>query len=186
MDDYFTTVIAAISRALERSGIEFALVGGLAASLQGRIRATEDVDLIIDADVEATLTFLRAMDPAEFQPWFPEVETVVHNALILALEHVPSEIRLDLAVGVSGFEQQIVRRAERCTIADFEIPIATAEDLVLMKALAGRPQDEADIAGIIEKRSAALDWDYCLAVASQLDSVVDFDLLEKIKHYRSS
>jgi len=37
---------------LSQRHIRFALVGGIAASLRGRLRATEDVDFVLLTDVE--------------------------------------------------------------------------------------------------------------------------------------
>ena len=74
---------------------------------------------------------------------------------------------------MSGFREQIVSRATKLSIANREVYVATAEDLVLMKVLAGRPQDDQDIQGITAIQGSRLDWDYCLAVAEQLDQALE-------------
>ena len=56
-----------------------------------------------------------------------------------------------------------------------------SEVLVLMKCLAGRPQDDQDITGIVAAQSATLDWEYCEDVARQLEEAVGMDLLAKIR-----
>jgi len=50
--------------------------------------------------------------------------------------------RVDLAIGMSGFEQQAVGRATPVMIGGTRIPVVSIEDLLVMKALAGRPQDD--------------------------------------------
>ena len=52
MENEFKKVLQEIVEQLESKKITYCLVGGLATSLRGRIRNTEDVDLIIAVDVE--------------------------------------------------------------------------------------------------------------------------------------
>ena len=186
MDNQLQSVLDEIVDELDARKISYALVGGLAASLHGRLRTTEDVDLIVLLDVHGALRFLHELNPAQFRPYFPEAETVLRQSFILALEHVVTGVTLDLAVGVSGFEQQIVRRAKPVEIAGRAIHIATAEDLIVMKTLAGRPQDEQDIAGIIQRQRDKLDWAYCLELARQLGEAVDMDLEDRILRLRDA
>lgn len=46
MDSQLQTVLIDICELLQKHGPPFALVGGVAASLRGRLSATEDIDLI--------------------------------------------------------------------------------------------------------------------------------------------
>ncbi len=173
-----------ITEQLESNKIMFCLVGGLASSLRGRIRNTEDVDLVIAVGVDAAIEFLNNLPENLFRPFFPEVELVARTSFILALEHVPTQIPLDLAIGLSGFEQQIVERAQPLVIAERGVPVATAEDLILMKCLAGRPQDMQDISGIVQVQRNSIDWNYCEVIARQLEEAIDISLVETIKKLR--
>jgi len=162
---------------LTQHHIRFALVGGIAASLRGRLRATEDLDFVLLTDVDGALELASSLDATPFQPLFPEFEKVVRTAYILALEHQSTGVSIDLAIGASGFEQKIVNRAQLVTIADTRVHVATAEDLILMKVLAGRPQDDQDIAGMIAVQGNSIDWAYCESVARQLEEVMELDLV---------
>ena len=184
MKSDFQAVIRDIAEQLDAHEIHNCLVGGLAATLRGRMRNTEDVDLVIATDVDEAIRFLQALPKDQFRPFFPEAEKVARTACILALEHVDTQITLDLAIGMSGFEQQIVSRSESLPLAGTKINVATAEDLILMKVLAGRPQDEQDIAGIIATRGDTIDWDYCEAIASQLQEAVAEDIVKRIQEMR--
>ena len=120
MDGLLQAALVDICESLQEHGLPFALVGGVAASLRGRLRATEDIDLILLTDVEGALELVERLKGTAFQPLFPEYERVVRSAYILALEHLPSAITLDLAIGTSGFEQQIIRRAGNVSDRKFE------------------------------------------------------------------
>jgi hypothetical protein len=57
--------------------------------------------------------------------------------------------------------------------AGIALPIVTIEDLVLLKALADRPQDRADIAGVLAEHGRALDRAYLRHWGSRLQIDVD-------------
>lgn len=151
------------------------------------MRNTEDVDLVIAVDVavEAAIRFLHALPVDQFRPYFPEVELVARTSYIIALEHISTRITLDLAIGMSAFEQQIVSRSEDVQLSDRSIRIATVEDLILMKCLAGRPQDDQDIAGMVAAQAETIDWIYCETVARQLEEAIEMDLVARIQSFQS-
>jgi hypothetical protein len=184
MSDPLQQTLADIIKLLQREGIEYALIGGLAASLRGRPRVTADVDLVIAADVGRTIDLVGVLDTSEFKPLFDEVADVVQRALLLPLRHRSTGVKVDLAIGLSGFEQLLISRAESLTFAGSTAMVATAEDLVIMKVVAGRPQDEQDISGIIAAQSDRLDWDYCLKVAADLGDAIDQDLVGRVRALR--
>ena len=165
---------------LEARGIEFALIGGLAVSLRGQPRMTVDVDLVMLADVERALDLVRDIGSTPFEPLFPGVEEVVTRSFILPLRHRTTGIRVDVAIGMSGFERQAVRRAAPVSIGTVRVPVVATEDLLVMKALAGRPQDEEDIRGLIAVQRDAIDWPGCLDLARRLGAAVDVDVAGRL------
>ncbi len=185
-DEPFQVAIADMVACLEKQHFRFALVGGLAASIRGRIRVTEDVDFIVQCSVDQALELLARLDAQVFEPLFPEVEEVIRRSCILPLRHKGTGIPFDLAIGVSGFEQQIVQRATLEQTGSLKLLVATAEDLILMKLLAGRSQDNQDINGILAVHRKDLDWDYCLGVAGQLQEALGMDIVDRMNQLRES
>lgn len=185
MNDPVQRTLADIIHLLKREGIEYALVGGLAASLRGRPRVTADVDLVIAADVNRAIDLVSLLDTSEFKPLFADVVDVVERALLLPLRHRTTNVKVDLAIGLSGFEQLLISRAEPIEFAGTTAMVATAEDIVIMKVVAGRPQDEQDLAGIIAAQANQLDWDYCLKIAADLGEAIDQDLVGRVNALRS-
>ena len=185
MDSPLQQALADICSQLDERSVRFALIGGIAASLRGRLRTTEDIDLVVMTDVDGALNLAASLDAQKFVPLFPDFEKVVRTAHILALEHRPTSITLDLAIAASGFEQQVIQRADLVNIADIQVYVSTAEDLILMKMLAGRPQDEQDIAGIVAEQRGAIDWKYCESVACQLEEVMEMDLVKVLRRLQA-
>jgi hypothetical protein len=184
-DPLQTTLIDAVEL-LQSRGIDYALIGGLAATLRGQPRVTAYVDLVIAADVEAALDILSSIEQTKFAPLFDRAEEVVEAAFILPLRHRHTGVKLDLSLGLSGFELQLISRAGRIVIENASIAVAQAEDLIVMKTLAGRPRDDQDVQGIVIAQGANLDWAYCLNVAAELGKSLDQNLVDRIQQLRSS
>lgn len=171
---------------LNDRGIRGAVIGGLAVSLRGLPRMTVDVDLVIQADVDAGLRLAKDLASTPFMPLFAGVEEVVTSAFILPLRHRTTGVRVDLALGMSGFERDAVSRATPVMVGEASIPVVSVEDLLVMKALAGRPQDDADIRGLIDVKRDAINWDRCLATARALGDAIDADLAGRLEAARDA
>jgi Nucleotidyl transferase of unknown function (DUF2204) len=185
VNEPLSTTLADAVAFLESEGISYALIGGLAVSLRGQPRVTVDVDMVIAIDVNRALALLPMLSQSKFEPLFHGVEEVVQKSFILPLRHRTTGIKVDLAIGLSGFERQAVARAERIQIADQKVAVATAEDLLVMKLLAGRPQDEQDITGLIIAKGDKLDWIYCQHVADELGLALGLDLASRVRNLRN-
>jgi hypothetical protein len=56
---------------------------------------------------------------------------------------------VDVALGCLPFEEEAVARAVAVAVAGVDVPLATPEDLIVMKAMAQRDQDWLDIDGLL-------------------------------------
>jgi hypothetical protein len=128
---------------------ESALIGGFAVSLLGVARTTLDVDVLIYEETELPPDFLRSnqqniagriSDPVEFS----------RRNRVLLIRHLPTKIDLDVSLGMLPFEAEVIDRAVSMRIAETEIRVATVEDIIIMKAIAGRAIDWADIESLLQ------------------------------------
>jgi predicted nucleotidyltransferase len=87
---------------------------------------------------------------------------------------------VDLAIGMSGFEREVISRATRMAVGADSVRVVTVEDLLVMKALAGRPQDDVDLRGLVDLHRESIDWNRCLATATALGSTIDIDLTARL------
>ena len=183
VNERFDDAIVRVANLLESHELAFALIGGLASSIRGRLRVTADIDIVVDCEVSAAVSILKQLDEKSFRPFVDDAEISIRQFYILPIEDVASGTPIDLAIGASGFEKLVVQRAS--TPEGYSIPVATAEDLLLMKLMAGRTQDASDVKGIVELRKDTIDWDYCIEIAGQLQEAFDFDLVEAIQNLKS-
>lgn len=62
--------------------------------------------------------------------------------------------------------------------------MATSEDLVLMKLMAGRAVDQSDIHAIVAAKSKVLDWNYLVTTSMQIEEALAIDLVDTINRIR--
>ena len=53
--------LRALGTLLEAEGVEYALIGGYALALQGIVRLTEDIDLLVEPTLENSRRWIRAL-----------------------------------------------------------------------------------------------------------------------------
>jgi hypothetical protein len=137
----------------------YAIIGGIAAQYWGQPRLTEDVDLTIAAPLEEPERVVRALIE-RFQSRHPDPLDFARRARVVLI-HASNGCPVDVSLALPGYEDEVMRRA-----VDYEIEpgkvvrLCSAEDLIVHKAVAGRPQDRSDIVGVIYRQQEALDVDY--------------------------
>lgn len=173
---------------LEEAGVAYALIGGLAASLRGIIRVTEDVDVVLACDVDEALSVLGSVSSSDgpFTPFLKDPEEVVRAAYLLPLMHQPTGVKVDLSVGLSGFERSAVDEADDVDLKGRTVRVAQPHHLIVMKLLADRPQDVQDIEGLIkaDREPRAIDWDTVERLCGELDAAIGTGLLARARRLR--
>ncbi|MBB6428601.1 hypothetical protein [Algisphaera agarilytica] len=134
--------------------IGYALIGGLAAMVHGRSRYTEDVDFVAEPGHEDILAkHPEVMKRHRFDP-----------ACTWKLYHTSG---IDIDLWKDDHAASIVKRAVRRKLGDRFAKVAEAHDLIAMKLRADRPQDDYDIAQIVEAQKIDAERIKSLVNASQ-------------------
>ena len=142
-------------RMLEQHGYRYALIGGVALSQWGVVRATYDVDfkiLVPDLDFDSVRANLRAAFPMRARAHVPE------NPFIVAVEI--DGVIVDFLLTLPGYEELIIERAVKRDLGGWSIWICSAEDLIIQKAVAGRSKDWPDIEAVLIEQYGKLDYAY--------------------------
>ena len=69
---------------------------------------------------------------------------------VVLLRHEASGIGVDVSLGMLPFEEEAVAHGAVQRIGDVDLRLPTVEDLIILKAVANRPKDLLDIAGIVK------------------------------------
>lgn len=126
------------------------VIGGVAASLLGRPRVTRDVDVLVVLEEAEWARFLAAGEQFGFTPRRPDAIEFAREARVLLVQHGPSGIDVDIVFGALPFEEEAVAKAVWVNVAGVRLPLPTAEDLIIMKAVAHRPRDLGDIEAVLD------------------------------------
>jgi len=126
------------------------IIGGVAASILGRPRATQDVDAVVLIDDARWSDFLASGEQFGISSRRPDVLEFARRSRVLLLRHESTGIQLDISIGALPFEIEMIDNAHTLNIGGIPIPLPSAEDLIILKSVAHRPKDLADIEGILE------------------------------------
>lgn len=162
----------------EERQFPFAFIGGVAVQRWGEPRVTQDVDLTLFTGFGGEEPFIKSF-LERFDPRIPDAAEFALNRRVLLIQSKEG-IPVDVALGGFPFEEEMTRRA---TYADYyanvRLKTCSAEDLVVLKAFAARPQDWLDIERIITRQTGKLDWRYIrshlkpLAELKQAPAILD-------------
>lgn len=142
---------------LRQHNISYAVIGGLALQRWGDVRFTKDVDLSVATPLEEGSAGLVRLITTYFPSRIEDpMDFAKHKRMILI--NASNGVDVDISLSLPGYEDEMLAHA-----VDFEIEtektirLCSAEDLIIHKAVAGRPQDIADIEGIIYRQGEKLD-----------------------------
>lgn len=139
-----------IFAALERHGVRFVVIGGVAAILHGASHVTTDVDIVPEegrdnlARLSAALKELNARIRVVGEPeGIPFDHSAESLARVRIWNLVTDRGNLDLTFvpsGTRGYDD-LVRDAEPMTVRGVEVPVASLADVIRSKEAAGRERD---------------------------------------------
>jgi Nucleotidyl transferase AbiEii toxin, Type IV TA system len=156
-EDLFLAVDS-LAEAFAFRAVRHALIGGLAISIRGRPRLTEDIDFLVDVPQLALPGLLDDLIERGFSldPMVVIKEYVREHVTAFAFEGV----RIDWLKPVLPFYARAIADASPLDWSEgHSIRVATAEGLILTKMVAFRPQDQMDIDTLLAANRDSIDVD---------------------------
>jgi len=150
----FSTILTALAEA----GIRLVVIGGVAVVLDGRVRATQDIDLVVDFDPSNIARLLETLAAHQFAPvadvdpnglcdprtreiWLQEYGMDVLRFTLAQ----PASIQIDVFVQPPLPFDRLWANASSASLGEGRLRYAGLADLMESKRLAGRPVDLNDI-----------------------------------------
>ena len=153
---------AELQSVCETQAWQFCFIGGLAVQRWGEPRETVNMDLTLVTGFGNEERFIQIL-LQHFEGRIPDAAQFARDRRVLLLRSKKG-VGLDVALGALPFEELIVQRS---SIFDYppkiKLRTCSAEDLIVLKAFAGRGQNWVDIERIIIRQTGKLDWDYIRA-----------------------
>jgi hypothetical protein len=124
------------------------IIGGIAASLLGTPRYTVDLDAVCLLGFDDLPHLLTEAAKQGIEPRIANPIAFARKSRVLLLRHALSGTDIDLSLGILPFEVEMVERSRIVDLGAIQLRLPTPEDLIIMKAVAHRPKDLADIQAI--------------------------------------
>jgi hypothetical protein len=165
-------LLAALALALSALGVRWFLFGAQAAILHGAARLSADVDVTVDLGHRSVPELVTAL-AGDFDLRVADAVRFAEETRVLPFVHRPSRMPLDVILAGPGLEDQFFAGATERVIGAARVPVVSAEDLVAMKILAGRPRDLDDVAAIARARRHDLDLEKIRGTLALLETALD-------------
>ncbi len=148
---------ARVQQLFERQGWAFCFIGGVANFRWGTPRLTNDLDLTLLTGFGGEAAYAAAL-LAAFESRISDAAAFALRNRVLLLR-TPDGFGLDVALGAMPFEADAIARSTNVEIVPGAVlRTCSAEDLIVHKAFAARPQDWVDIEGVILRQRGQLAW----------------------------
>ena len=141
---------------LNSAGISYAVIGAMAASVHGVVRASVDADAVLAMPVNRLADLERQFREGGFRTELRIGDEEDPIAAVLALTDTAGN-RVDLLVGLRGLETAAFSRAVDVPFQGETLRVIGLEDFVAMKLFAHGPQDVEDATFALANAGSRLD-----------------------------
>lgn len=147
-----------IIKLLNKLRIPYAIVGAMAASFYGLVRASLDADVIISIKNDRELlSRLMALLKADYPT--VHVRRGDHEDPIGCVINIEDSFknRVDLLIGIRGMGEDVFDRIKSVLFLKTRIKVIGIEDFIAMKIFAGGAKDIQDIVGVLQVSQKEID-----------------------------
>lgn len=151
---------------LSAQKVDYAVVGALAASIHGAVRASMDADVVLSVSLARADSIGQTFKAAGFQT---ELTRGDLDDPIPALLKVVDQYgnRVDLLIGLRGLDPQAFARAILVPFQGESLKFVGREDFIAMKVFAGGPMDLVDATRAVAAAGTSLDRELARRLAKR-------------------
>jgi len=133
------------------------LIGGMAVIARGVPRLTRDVDATVAAGELDARGLAEEFQKHGVLPRITDAIDFADARQVLLLRHDASGVDVDVSLAWLPFELEAIAAADTIDLGGVLIRVARAEDLIIYKAVAFRPQDQQDIERLLTLHGKKVD-----------------------------
>lgn len=150
----------------------FCFIGGLAVLRWGENRMTQDIDICLLCGYGNEEKFIRLLSEHFRSRLSDPVSFAMKNRVLLL--YSGNNVPVDIILSGISFEEAMIRRATKFSFQPrLQLLTCSAEDLIVLKAFAGRSKDWSDIESIIKRNYNKLDTGYIFKQLKPLAEIND-------------
>ena len=169
VDDIIESLVD-LQKVLDDAGIPSAVIGGIAIGAWGKARLTRDGDIKIllrREEHKRLLDLLKDYRPLHANP----ANALRQNGIVFVQDS--RQVRIDIMLADTKFDETLIARARQVEINSCSLRVCSPEDLIVLKIIALRPQDQFDVIGIVQKQSDVLDYAYITKWLKDFEKLID-------------
>jgi predicted nucleotidyltransferase len=175
----YENALITLDEFLVSNSIKYAVIGGIAVILYGYQRTTNDIDVTILCELE-DLDRIHKLFESEFKPAFNGTLEYFKRNFILPVDEPGTNLRIDIAAGLTEFDRAVISRSKRICFGDAEISVCSIEDLIVYKLFAARFADLADIEILLKKNKNKIDSDYLIKTVGKFKELDREDMFQNL------
>jgi hypothetical protein len=144
-----------VARRLERAAVSYAVIGAHAVNAWVEPRVTADIDVTAEVSASDASRLARVFEEDGFTCGHGHGDAQASGPDFMRLVSADGLVVVEVQVAKTAYQRRVI---ERAVVSECGVRIATAEDLVVLKLIADRPKDRADLAALAALPD--LDWGY--------------------------
>lgn len=185
MSSPFAEVLESLRAAFEGLDLDWYVFGAQAALVHGAARMTADVDVTVFPGDHSTEALIKVIEEAGFELSGVDAD-FVRETHVVPLVHIATGVNADVVIAGPGIEELFCSRAAFADLGGATVPVASAEDVIAMKILSGRPKDRDDVMAIIAAQGPNLNERRIRETLELLEKALDrSDLLAELERARA-
>lgn len=172
-DEALVNGLRAMVAALEALRRPAMIIGGIAVIARGVPRQTIDIDATIAAADMDLDVLVQTLALHQIVPRIDNAVAFARERQVLLLRHQPTGTPLELSLAWLPFELEALGRATLVDFGGVAARVATAEDLIVLKAIAWRDRDRGDIERLLLLHSAEVDLNRIRALVGEFAEAIE-------------
>jgi hypothetical protein len=157
------------------------VIGGIAVIARGVPRVTQDIDVAFSG-ADVTLRGLMAdLERAGIAARIDDALAFAAESQVLLVRHTQTGVNIDASLAWLPFEMEAIAAATPAMVGPAKLQVAQAEDLVIYKAVAWRPQDQQDVERLLVLHGARMDLARVRRHVRELGEAMEQDRIHELE-----
>lgn len=179
----FDEQLKILNKIFKQLKVKYVIIGGVAVSMYGEPRFTEDIDVNVLLDKNKIGEFLKKAKEYHFIPLYPQAKKIAQQSGVIPLKFVKGrEIgRCDIIIAENALEYAAIKRGRVKQINSVRMRLISIEDLLVQKMTSIRPRDREDVRNILRRQKNKVDNSYVMEWLKKIDAIDK--TLKLVKNY---